>query len=130
MAVLQPITTWLGFLPYNMTVYVTQKPPAFNGRRYIDLSPAKRFGELVYLSNRVEVEEGSEQSLLWKFRERMKTFDSRLDYILPLGHTMTMAVASIVAVENGNGTIRIMQWNKLIRDYAICTIDVHAQPEH
>lgn len=113
-------------------VYVTQKPPTrTEGGRIknrIDLSPARRFGELVFLAHRKEVEEAGEHELLWKMRERLKDFDPRTDYLLPIGHTISMVTAATAALEAGNGTVRMLQWDNRLRQYEVFTLDIHAQP--
>jgi len=113
-------------------VYVTQKPPtARQGNLvyfHIDLTPASKLGDIHFLSNRGDVERGTVQSLLWAFRSKLKEYDCEKDYILPIGHTITMAIAAIVAAENGQGMIQILQWDKRIREYEIFKLDLHAQP--
>lgn len=113
-------------------VYVTQKPPTTRqGNQvyfHIDLTPASKLGDIHFLSHRGEVERGTVQQLLWIIRGRLKEFDAERDYILPLGHTITMAIASIIASENSQGIIQILQWDKRLREYEVFKLDLHAQP--
>ncbi len=116
----------------NPIVYVTQTPPNPNPRGrgpVFDISPAARFGTIKILCNRAEIEEATTMTeLLWKFRERMIPWDSSLDYILPLGHTITMIAAALVALEKGDGRLRILQWDRRLKEYEMFLLDVHAQP--
>jgi hypothetical protein len=113
-------------------VYVTQVPPPRRDgptvRPTFDLSPAERFGELVYLSTKEDVENGTESELMWKMRNGLENFDPDLDYILPIGHTICMALGPVLALERSEGRVKIMQWDRKLKAYEVFIMDLDAQP--
>lgn len=113
-------------------VFVTQSPPVRREgntlRPLFDLAPAERFGELIYLAGKDDVDEGSEASLMWGMRRKLTDFDPERDYILPIGQTVCMVVGVALALERSEGRVRIMQWDKRMKAYEVFVLDLDAQP--
>jgi hypothetical protein len=114
-------------------VFVTQKPYTRmrdGAVRYIkDISPAKQYGELVYMANRGDIPEDelAAADLVWKLRALLSGF-TRHDYLLPMGHPTVMMIAGCIAAEQTGGEVKILVWNKEAHNYDVFRLDLNAQP--
>lgn len=101
-------------------VYAPQVPSRYDAatRLWIptmDLAPAKRFGELVILlppgTNRMPTEE-----LIEALRNRMADFKAG-DHLIAVGDPLLIAAASIIAVRQAAGELRMLKWDRVTSAY-------------
>lgn len=109
-----------------MTVYVVQDHRRYNKdtgsfESVYDLSPAEAFGELKYLLTPTAAPWNADSIVqdLWDGLEGWKEGD----YLLMIGNPILCGLATTVACDIGQGSIRFLQWNGKEKRY----IDVEAQ---
>lgn len=114
------------------TVYVPQLPLTSNGgvgsvRPRIDLSPAERYGRLVYLCDWENMDGIDTTAVLFELRAKMKDYCDD-DYLLMVGSPTLMAIVALVAAEVNDGKVRLLYWRREQRRYVVVDIDMDAPP--
>lgn len=101
-------------------VYVAKDPKRRNRatgewERAIDLTPARKFGELVFL-----LPDGSRpalsQRLVDELRHGLKDYSDN-DYLLPVGDPALIALTAAIAARTNGGRLRLLCWDRLLRCY-------------
>lgn len=100
-------------------VFVVQEPvkEADGGfRRAIDLSPARRFGELVFLlpPGRPPLDP---EATLRVMRAKLHDYRADVDYLVTTGNPLLIAWASALAARAGGGQVTILYWQPRERSY-------------
>ncbi len=99
-------------------VYLVQEPlrrAASTGSPVplFDLAPAREFGEIVtcldWSDTKGEFDPGF---LMDKLYEQLADY-SDIDFILPAGNTVAIAMASMIAAEMNNGRVKFLLWQKI-----------------
>lgn len=92
--------------------------------RKMDLTPAKEFGDLVFLVDWSSLKNGLDTSqLYWDIRNEMQNnqFDEK-DFILLIGHPIAMGLAFRVASEMSN-KVQLLDWDRHNNCYNVVTFD-------
>lgn len=111
------------------TVYVVQEPLMRSPQtgdviRKMDLTPAKEFGELVYLLDWSSLKNGLElDKLYWAIRNSMDLKED--DYLLLIGHPIAMSIAFRVATEKSS-VVRMLDWDRYNNKYNVVVFDREA----
>jgi len=107
-------------------VYVVQEPLR-RGRdgqleRYIDLTPAAAYGELVQLlpPGRLML---APAPTVARIRSGLSSFSDE-DYLLPVGDQAAIAAASAVAAAHNNGRFKVLKWDRDARRYIVIQVDI------
>lgn len=95
-------------MPPGHTVYIPN-------RVFHDYSDARRFGELVQLSQG-SIDTMSLEDLESRFREKMKESMPH-DWILLSGSPLLNVIAAHIQLEK-HGAVKMLQWNAVMREYA------------
>jgi hypothetical protein len=66
-------------------------------------------------------------AFLWRLRTLLRTYTSD-DYLVLLGNPALTAMATLIAAEQNNGRVRLLDWIRDERQYRIVDIDIHCQP--
>lgn len=88
-----------------------------------DLTPAAKFGELVYVM-RAEDNPTDGSDILGRMRRVLKDITPD-DYILPIGSTVLMVLVGVIAAEY-QAKLNFLYWNGKDRDYRVTAIDLDA----
>lgn len=117
--------------PYG-TVYVPQVPLTSNGgsasvRPRFDLTPAEKYGKLVYLFDWCDVDEADPAALMHELRTGLKNYSDN-DYVMMVGSPTLMVLVALVASEVNEGRVRLLYWRKEQRRYNVVNIDLDAPP--
>lgn len=103
-------------------VYVVNESYTSLGERRIDLSPAAEFGEIrVLVPGRLPYDYTGTAELL---REKLREFRD-CDYLLPVGDTIGMCVATTFAAQATGGTVNFLRWDGPHRRYRVVKIDLN-----
>jgi hypothetical protein len=105
-------------------VYVVEAPPlkfdytVMEKRPKFDVSPARRFGDVIEVFRNDASDFPVYQELLDEARETMKGFDKG-DYILPTGDPVLIGICTLVAAEllPENESLQFLKWDRRERDY-------------
>jgi hypothetical protein len=105
-------------------VYVVEAPPlkydftVMKPTPKFDVSPAKRFGDLVEVFRNDLGHTADPQWLLSECRKTMMGFDKG-DYILPTGDPVLIGMVTLVAAENlpEDAPLQFLKWDRKLRDY-------------
>ena len=92
-------------------VFVVQEPIDFStGERKIDISPAAKHGEIIFLCPIGSI---PYDLSLWitRMKEQLQDF-SDADFILLTGHPTLMCIAACIAAEYNDGFIKFLRWHK------------------
>lgn len=121
-------------------VFVVQEPLHRSPRtgdvqRIVDISPAERFGTLVYLLDWSDNKFDSPRDIIRKLRERLADYCDD-DYLLMSGSPTAFGIAAMVAGEYNDGRVRFLHWDKQLPrhngrgygDYKCVEIDLNGQP--
>lgn len=82
-----------------------------------DLSPAARYGEIVFVLKTDD--SATSANVLQKLHDGLQWITED-DYILPIGNTIMMCMASVVAAEY-TGKLNFLYWNRNAREYWVET---------
>jgi hypothetical protein len=106
-------------------VFVPQEPSKFDhglGLRVpiVDLSPAKVFGELVYLlpSN---ISPTIMAPIVLALKEKLKHFQPELDFLIAVGDPTFIAVASGIVLAR-HESMNMLKWDKRSKSYNVINI--------
>lgn len=106
-------------------VYVVQEPLRFDGQNLVpafDLTPAAEFGQMEVLlppGNTMLAPVPAMRTL----REKLKHFSDD-DYLLGVGNTAAIAGAAMVAGYYNHGRVKLLQWDKRLKQYIKVEMDV------
>lgn len=83
--------------------------------RTMDLTPAERHGELVFL---LPPGNGPRdpRPIIDTLHNVLETFTEH-DFLLPVGHPLYIAWAAAIAADKTNGTLRMLVWEKTSQSY-------------
>ena len=88
----------------------------------LDFEEAKDYGDLVFVTSRgnpgFHLEKFEFDSTLKVLNEALENF-SDIDYLLPLGDLSLVVTASIIAARNSGGDVRILRWDRMLRQYVV-----------
>lgn len=102
----------------NPRVYLVQEPlrrAASTGSPVplFDLSPAKEYGEIVTCLDWSDTKgDFDPDALMDKLYQQLADY-SDIDFILPAGNTVAIAMASMIASEVNNGCVKFLLWQKI-----------------
>jgi len=74
-----------------------------------DLSPAREFGELVYLLG-PKAAPFRPDTVVPELKEKLETFGDE-DFLLLIGNPVLIGLASILAAEANEGSLTMLQWS-------------------
>lgn len=107
-------------------VFVVNEPLTFSNGVYganktLDLSPAKRFGKLVYC---VPAGNPPDDPSLWhpQLRQALKNFHAD-DYLLPVGHPALLVASGALLYAQGLQKINLLKWRRN-RGYEVICLPV------
>jgi hypothetical protein len=106
-------------------VFITQEKMRRNSLGELvpefDMTPALKFGQ-----PKVLVPAGralfAPVHTVRTIKEQLEGFSDD-DYLLTIGDPSIIAVSAIVAAENNKGRVKLLKWDKLMRDYIAIQID-------
>ena len=92
--------------------------------RKMDLTPAKEFGELVFLIDWSSLKNGLDSSqIYWDVRNELENEGlTEDDYFLLIGHPIAMAITFRVATELSN-RVQLLDWDRHNNQYNVVTFD-------
>lgn len=94
--------------------------------RQLDMRPAEKFGELVYMLpsgyDGVEMAVNMPQRMIARLRHHLRDFDDN-DYLVATGHPAAMVAAAMVAASFNNGRVKLLVWDKNQRQYHVAALD-------
>jgi hypothetical protein len=99
-------------------VYLVQEPlrrAASTGSPVplFDLTPAKEYGEIVTCLDWSDTKgEFDPNALMDKLYEQLQGY-SDIDFLLPAGNTVAIAMAAMIAAEVNNGAVKFLLWQKV-----------------
>jgi hypothetical protein len=105
-----------------MSVYVVQNPHRTDKRKgaltpKFDLSPAEKFGDLIYLLSPLQVP-NDPREIIGELQEKLSKFSDE-DYLLLIGNPCFIGWATAVAAATNNGRVRMLQYNGKRRRYYV-----------
>lgn len=110
-------------------VYVINEPmkwskPLRMMSRAIDISPAERYGQLVFLlpPGNIEVDD---PKILEQLHAGLSTFGP-LDYLLPIGHPIAIGYACSIATARTKGRIKQLHWIEFDHAYRVIEANTYA----
>lgn len=107
-------------------VYIVQNPKRMNSEQELvnkfDLTPAKKFGELVFLLS-ANAKPFNPRPIVKELKRKLIDFSDN-DYLLAIGNPLLMCWASALAAEANNGKVRMLQWNGSSSKYIIVNAQV------
>ena len=92
-----------------------------------DLTPATRFGEIDFILKPDDQPGSHDEKLMRKLHDKLSHYRS-VDYLLPIGSTVLIAMMGAVASEY-SATLNFLYWSGKDRNYRVTTFDVGA-PEN
>ena len=103
-----------------MSVYVVQNHSSYNSEAGImeprfDLSPAEKFGELVYLLPPIAVPNRPKE-IIHKLQEKLSNFSDQ-DYLLLIGNPCFIGWVTAIAAKANRGKVKMLQWNGRRKQY-------------
>lgn len=107
-------------------VFVVQESTDRDGARSVDLSPAQKFGTLVFLnpSDMLPQDWAPAVKRMW---ELLNDFGDD-DFLLPAGRgaggDIAKGIAMAIAASVNNGQVQLLRWNSKRRDYDPVTITI------
>lgn len=112
----------------NSRVYVTQRPARYSQERRgwvnkYDLSPAKEFGDLVYLLPPRNVYTDGLMEAIGKIKAQLKHYTPS-DHIMALGDPLVIAVTVMIAASKTNGVVSLLKWDRIENRYRAFLIDI------
>lgn len=110
-------------------VFVVQEPLRRNRNGDVvpkmDLSPAMKFGELVYLLRWGDARLMDPRRLVCKLREGLRDYSDR-DYLLMTGSPNAMWIAGVIASKHTNGVVNVLEWEAVEKHYRLVEVDIGA----
>lgn len=103
----------------NPRVFIVNEPMILDDgewRRALNLEPARDFGALVHVLPAGNLPDDM-RVVAEQIRERMDSFDPVNDYMLLIGDPRAMACAAAIAARKGNGSFRMLHWQRRQRRY-------------
>jgi 7-keto-8-aminopelargonate synthetase-like enzyme len=108
-------------------VYVVQqhlaRQPDGSFKPKHDISPAKNFGEIVYVLG-PKAKPFNMHKVLPDIELRLKNFTSE-DYLMLIGNPALIAACATVACRNTNGKVQFLQWSGYYNDYLPIELDLY-----
>ena len=111
-------------------VFVVQRPAYFDRERRgwvnkYDLTPAERFGELVFLLRPGNIYRDKLQSTLRHLNRELADYGPG-DHILAIGDPVAIAVTVMIAARATDGHISLLKFDRMTEEYDAYEIDVDA----
>lgn len=103
-------------------VFVVQEPQHRSGERVMDLSPAARFGDMIFLAPAGTFTRDW-SGIIAKMRVLLEDFSDD-DYLLPTGHPIAIGVAAALAAAANEGRIRFLRWHPRLSDYERADVSI------
>ena len=105
-------------------VFIPQDPTRRNRatgewERSIDLTPAEKFGSLVFLLQSGRAPEAN--SVVAVMSDKLRDYSGD-DYLLPVGDPSLIAVMAILAAAANDGCVRMLMWSRQTQDYYVSEI--------
>jgi hypothetical protein len=94
-------------------------------RPVVDISPAAKYGELVYLLNWSDAKLKNPDAVASTLWQKLSTFSDD-DYLLMVGSPTAMALTAAIAMDINNGRARLLMWDRDDRAYRVVPIDLDA----
>lgn len=103
-------------------VYVVQNHASYNKKTGMmeprfDLSPAAKYGELVFLLSPINVPSKPEEAIA-ELRKKLCNF-SDADYLLCIGNPCFIGWATTVAADKNDGKVAMLQYNGSKQKYYV-----------
>lgn len=103
-------------------VYVVQNHASYNKKTgsmepRFDLSPAEKFGELVFLLSPINVPSKSEEAIA-ELRKKLCNFSDD-DYLLLIGNPCFIAWCGAIAADVNDGKVAMLQYNGSKQKYYV-----------
>lgn len=114
-------------------VFVVQRPAFYDRdkRGWVnkyDISPARKFGRLVYLLRPGNLYRDQLASALDSLREDLKDF-SEEDHILAIGDPVAIAAAVMTAARSSGGRVSMLKYDRMAGEYDSYMVDVNPANE-
>lgn len=114
-------------------VYVTQRPARFSQERggwvnKYDLSPAREFGDLVYLLPPRNIYNDGLGQAIAKIKTQLKHYTPN-DHIMALGDPLVIAVTVMIAASKTNGVVSLLKWDRIENRYRAFLIDIRRRKQ-
>jgi hypothetical protein len=109
-------------------VYIPQEIRKMNPRTkqfeaVHDLSPAIAFGKPKVLCSPTMSFSLDPTEMVRSMREGLRDFNDE-DYLLAVGDPAAIAIASMLAAAMNNGRVKMLRWDRLVRQYLELQLDV------
>lgn len=88
----------------------------------IDITPAKKFGDLIIMLPPDAAKIGPAPSIA-AMKEAMKGYTER-DFILPIGDPALSPILGVLAWKATGGAVRVLKWDRQLRDYVAVELRV------
>src|SRR5262245_10918020 len=94
-----------------------------------NVAKAQVFGRLeVLFPGESQVVNLVSQPVVRALRQKLRDYDGRRDYILPVGDPAGIGIAIAVAAEMSAGFVRILRWDRNADCYFPCDVDLRDRP--
>lgn len=94
----------------------------------IDLTPAEKFGEIVFLLSWTDPKKMTPDQCIGKIRRGLSDYNQS-DYMVFVGSPTVMWAAGAIASEMSGGVVRTLEWDNRTSSYNVIVADLNAQPE-
>jgi len=108
-------------------VFVPQEPSRYDRATklwipIVNISPAEKYGEIVVMLP-PSVNRAHTAPLVHVIKECMRDFTAD-DWVVALGDPSMIAVACCVAQRHTGGLLRLLKWDRIVRDYISVEINL------
>lgn len=112
-------------------VFVVQRPASYSGARRgwvnkYDITPAEKFGELVFLLKPGNIFRDKLRGALADLREQLADYGPD-DHVLAIGDPVAIAATVMIASEVNGGSISLLKYDRITGEYDAYRIDVSPQ---
>jgi len=109
-------------------VYVVHEPTRWDAEmqqrvRTMDLSPAERHGEMVYLLSGDQGLPGDDNATMGVLRRKLAAFTDK-DFLLPVGNPVMIGAAAALAANETDGLLNFLVWQRREREYSVRRVRV------
>lgn len=114
-------------------VFVVSEPrrwDAYRGDwvRSINLNPARKFGELIFLLPPNNEAPADPQTVIRTLTDKLSGFSVE-DFLLPVGSPLYIAWAAAIAADHTDGRLTLLHWQAPERCYAPVRVDLWPQDQ-